>query len=181
MSTVILIGAPGSGKTTAGSLLARRLGQSFIDTDKVIEEEAGMPISEIFLEHGEDYFRKLEKQCIERVLDQVAVDPAVVSLGGGSVLNPQTQEVLKGFRGIPGNNIIWLHVDISEAIKRIGMNQARPLLLGNVRSNMIKLLNDRTPIYQELASASVETSGQAPETVVDSIVELVNKGAGSDE
>ena len=178
MSTVILIGAPGSGKTTAGALLARKLGQSFIDTDQVIEEEAAMPISEIFLEHGADYFRKLEKQCIQRVLDQVAVDPAVVSLGGGSVLDPQTQEVLKRFRGIQSNKIIWLHVDISEAIKRIGMNQARPLLLGNVRSNMIKLLNERTPIYQELASASVETSGQAPEAVVNSIFELINEGAG---
>ena len=100
----------------------------------------------------------------------------VVSLGGGSILNPDTQKVLKVFQKQPGKKIVWLHVEISDSIKRIGMNQARPLLLGNVRSNMITLLNARTPIYQELADIRVETTGLEPQQVVDHLADLLVSG-----
>lgn len=176
MERVIVIGAPGSGKSTVGSLLAQKLDVPFIDTDQLIELESGTSISEIFMEHGESHFRHLEKECIDRVLKRVSDEPAVVSLGGGSILNPQTQQTLKAFSSEPGTTILWLQVDIGEAIKRVGMNQARPLLLGNVRANMIKLLNERTPIYEDLATLSVETSGQSPDVVSQLVAELVAAG-----
>lgn len=176
MESVIVIGAPGAGKSTVGSLLAEKFGLPFIDTDQLIEAENHTTISEIFLEFGEEHFRKLEKECIDRVIEQVSSKPTVVSLGGGSILNPDTQKVLKVFQKQPGKKIVWLHVEISDSIKRIGMNQARPLLLGNVRSNMITLLNARTPIYQELADIRVETTGLEPQQVVDNLADLLVSG-----
>lgn len=171
-----MIGAPGSGKSTVGSLLAKQLDVPFIDTDQLIEVETGTSISNIFMEHGESHFRQIEKACIERVLERVSREPAVVSLGGGSILNAQTQQSLKDFSSAQGATILWLQVDIGEAIKRVGMNQARPLLLGNVRANMIKLLNERLPIYEDLATLSIQTSGQSPEVISELVCELVAAG-----
>lgn len=176
MGTIIVIGAPGSGKSTVGSLLAKQLDVPFIDTDQLIEVETGTSISNIFMEHGESHFRQIEKECIERVLERVSREPAVVSLGGGSILNAQTQQSLKDFSSAPGATILWLQVDIGEAIKRVGMNQARPLLLGNVRANMITLLNERLPIYEDLATVSIQTSGQSPEVISELVCELVAVG-----
>lgn len=176
MGTIIVIGAPGSGKSTVGSLVAQQLDVPFIDTDKLIEMETGTSISEIFMEYGEGHFRQIEKECIDRVLERVSLEPAVVSLGGGSILNAEAQQSLKDFSSAPGTTILWLQVDIGEAIKRVGMNQARPLLLGNVRSNMINLLNERLPIYEDLATMTVQTSGQSPEVISKFVCELVAAG-----
>lgn len=158
MAILVLIGAPGAGKSTVGQELAQLVGGEFSDTDAIIEQKAGNSISGIFLDQGEGAFRALERDCVaSTVTDAMNSDRTqIISVGGGAVLNSDTQEVL---RKVP---VAWLMVDISSALKRVGMNQARPLLLGNVRANMIKLLAERTPIYESLANVSVDTSQLSP-------------------
>jgi shikimate kinase len=154
------MGAPGSGKSTVGVLLAERLGLPFVDTDAVIESRSGRTIGEIFVEDGEPAFRLLEEQ----VTGELVAEPVVLALGGGAVLSAQTRAALVGHR------VVWLKVGLSAAVARIGLNAARPLLLGNVRGRLVKLLADRLPLYAECATESVETDHLTPEAVVDRIV-----------
>lgn len=158
MAILVLIGAPGAGKSTVGQELAELVGGEFSDTDALIEQTARDSISGIFLNQGEEAFRALERDCVNSTItDAMNSDRTqIISVGGGAVLNLDTQETL---RKVP---VAWLMVDISSALKRVGMNQARPLLLGNVRANMIKLLAERTPIYESLADVSVDTSQLSP-------------------
>ena len=104
---IILIGPPGSGKTSVGKLLAKKLNRSFVDTDKVIEERTGKKIAEIFTEDGEASFRKVERDVVLEVLDS---DREVISLGGGSVLNEEIQRRLSHEQGV-----VYLQVSISNA------------------------------------------------------------------
>jgi shikimate kinase len=157
---VVVMGAPGSGKSTVGALLADRLGLPFVDTDAVIESRTGRTIGEIFVEDGEPAFRLLEEQ----VTSELLAEPVVLALGGGAVLSAQTRAALVGHR------VVWLEVGLSAAVARIGLNAARPLLLGNVRGRLVKLLADRLPLYAECATESVETDHLTPEAVVDRIV-----------
>ena len=134
-------GAPGSGKSTVGKLLAAELGREFVDVDAVIEERAGKPIAEIFVDEGEPAFRALEEATTLELLDR----PAVISLGGGAVLSAAVRQALAE------HQVVWLQVSAGAAADRVGLNSARPLLLGNVRGRLIQLLNQRTPLYAEVA------------------------------
>ncbi|MFW6599639.1 shikimate kinase [Propionibacteriaceae bacterium Y2011] len=150
--TLAVIGAPGSGKSTVGALVAELLGARFCDVDKVIEEQAGKPISEIFADDGEPAFRRLEEEATVAALEH----DQVVALGGGAVMSPKIRAALAG---VP---VVWLEVRGATAVSRAGLNQARPLLMGNVRGTLIKLLNERTPLYQQLATVTVPNDGDDP-------------------
>ena len=154
---VVLVGAPGSGKSTVGALLAERLGLPFADVDAVIEQRSGRSIAAIFADDGESTFRALEEQVTAELLGT----PGVLSLGGGAVLSPATRAALRGRR------VVWLQVSAATAVSRVGLNEARPLLLGNVRGRLIKLLAERTPLYAEVATERVETDARPPEEVVE--------------
>ena len=158
--TVVLVGAPGSGKSTVGPLLAERLGLPFTDVDAVIEDRSGRSISEIFADDGEPAFRALEEQTTAELLGA----PGVLSLGGGAVLSPSTRQSLAGHR------VIWLQVSAAKAVSRVGLNEARPLLLGNVRGRLIRLLNERTPLYAEVATEQVDTDELDPDALVERLV-----------
>lgn len=157
--SIVLIGAPGAGKSTVGKRLARKLGKTFVDVDQRIEEVEGKPVSEIFADEGESYFRALEQEATLELLE--AYD--VVSLGGGAVMTEAIQEALKG------HDVIWLKVSIGQATRRVGMNRARPLLLGNVRGRLIELLRERNPVYEALATQIVETDGRGSSEVADDL------------
>ena len=157
---IVLIGVSGSGKSTTGALLAERLGVEFIDVDAVIEQRTGKSIAEIFVEDGEPAFRELEEATTAELLSR----PGVVSLGGGAVLSERTRKALGDHR------VVWLRVTAASAIARVGLDTARPLLLGNVRGRLIKMLNERTPLYDEVASARIDTDKTTPAEVVDLIV-----------
>jgi shikimate kinase len=162
--TVVLIGSPGAGKSTVGRRVADRLGVDFEDTDRIIESETGLTISDIFVNRGEHAFRQLEADAVERALAECT---GVLALGGGAIMRPETQERLKGQR------VVWLKVSVSDAVHRVGMNQARPLLLGNVRGTLSSLMEKREPVYADVSSAIVDTSGRTLRQVTDDVVKAV--------
>ena len=164
---IVLVGAPGSGKSTVGRLLADQLDYEFIDIDTVIENRAGKPIAEIFIDDGEPAFRALEQDVTLGHLDRTAV----VSLGGGAVTSTAIREALAGHR------VVWLRVSAATAADRVGLNAARPLLLGNVRGQLIRLLAQRTPLYAEVATWTVDTAGRSVQDVADQVVELLQGGS----
>ncbi len=169
----VIIGPPGSGKTTIGGALAERLGVALRDTDADVERAAGKPIGEIFIDDGEERFRELERAAVAAALDE---HEGVVALGGGAILAAETQSRLGG------HTVVYLRVGLSEAIKRVGLASARPLLVLNPRSQLRKLLEERLPIYERLGTVSVETDGCAPAEIVDEIVKALEAaGGGSGE
>ncbi|MDS1269417.1 shikimate kinase [Lipingzhangella sp. LS1_29] len=169
----VLIGAPGAGKSSVGSLLAERLGVRFVDTDAVIEDRAGKAIGDIFVEDGENTFRELERVVVAETLHTAT---GVVALGGGAALREETQQELAG------HHVVYLEVPFEEAVKRVGLAKARPLLAGNPRAQLKKLLQERTPVYERLASTTVSTADQHPEEIVDTIVlGLAQSGVGEAE
>jgi shikimate kinase len=161
---VVLVGPMGAGKTTVGELLAASWGTTLRDTDRDVEEAQGRPISEIFVDSGEQFFRDLERQAVK---DALAGHDGVLALGGGAVLDPDTREALQG------HMVVFLHVGLSDAVKRVGLGTARPLLLGNVRARVKALLDERLPVYQQVATATVETDGVPPEEVARQVREQV--------
>jgi shikimate kinase len=158
---VILVGAPGSGKSTVGQLLADRLGVAFRDTDADVEVTAGTTIAELFVEKGEPYFRDLEAEAVRTA---VATHDGVLALGGGAIVREETRQVLSGQR------VAYLEVNLAEAASRAGLSTARPLLLGNVRGQLGQLLNQRKPLYEQVATITVSTVGRTAEEVADLII-----------
>jgi shikimate kinase len=160
----VLIGAPGAGKSTIGRRVAERLKVPFVDTDALIEEESGMSVSDMFVELGEPEFRVREEEAVRRALSE---QTGVVALGGGAILSESTRQLLAD------HTVVWLRVNVSDAASRVGMNQARPLLLGNVRGRLTQLLNERTPLYESVASITIETDGRAVREVTSSVLAAV--------
>jgi shikimate kinase len=166
MSTIVLVGVPGAGKTTVGKLLAKNLGIDFFDSDQVIESRAGKSVSDIFTQDGEPAFRKLEHDVIVELLDSNNV---VLALGGGSLGNDETRAKVKDA------TTVWLVAGLAQAVDRVGMNRNRPLLLGNVRGQLADLMAAREPFYKEVAAIAVDTSKLIPSEVVTEIVSKLEK------
>ena len=160
MTLVVLVGPMGAGKSTVAGLLAEAYGVTARDTDADVEAVAGRSISDIFVDSGEDHFRELERAA---VADALASHDGVLALGGGAVLDPSTRGLLSGHR------VVFLRVGLSEAVKRVGLGIGRPLLLGNIRSRIKALLDERTPIYESVADISVDTDERSPQDVADEI------------
>jgi shikimate kinase len=158
-ASLVLVGAPGSGKSTVGALLAERWSLPFADADASIEAQVGKSVAEIFADEGEPVFRAFEEAATAELLRE----PGVLALGGGAVLSPATRAALRGYR------VVWLQVSVPQAVRRVGLNEARPLLLGNVRGRLVKLLNERTPLYAEVATQAVDTDGLSAVEVADRI------------
>ncbi|GAA2414447.1 MULTISPECIES: shikimate kinase [Streptomyces] len=153
---IVLVGPMGVGKSTVGQLLAERLGTGYRDTDDDIVAAQGRTIAEIFVEEGESAFRAIEKQAVREAL---AGHDGVLALGGGAVLDPDTRALLAGQR------VVYLSMDVEEAVKRTGLNAARPLLAINPRKQWRELMEARRHLYEEVATAVVATDGRTPEEV----------------
>jgi len=156
----VLVGAPGAGKSTVGRVLAGVLGVGFRDTDRDIEDSAGKSVSDIFIDEGEDHFRRLETAAVAAAL---ADYDGVLALGGGAILDAGTRARLAGHR------VIWLRIDLPSAAKRVGLARDRPLLAMNPRAHLRELLAARDPLYAEVASHTVETSDYSVAVIVDQL------------
>jgi len=164
---LVLMGPPGSGKTTVGRALAKLLGVELRDTDEAIEARAGRSISDIFVEDGEPRFRELERA---EVASSLASHKGVLSLGGGAVMDPLTAAALTG------HTVVFLDVGIADAAKRVGFSQSRPLLAMNPRAQWSRMMDLRRPTYERLASFRVLTTGRTPRDIAAEIVQRLGQG-----
>lgn len=163
---VVLIGPPGSGKTTVGRVLAELLGVGLRDTDQAIELQQGRSISDIFMDDGEPRFRELERAEVASSLDSHA---GVLSLGGGAVMDPKTAAALAG------HMVVFLDVGIADAAKRVGFDRSRPLMALNPRAQWIRMMQERRPTYERLASLSVLTAGRTPQEIATEIAHSLDE------
>jgi shikimate kinase len=163
--SIILIGPPGSGKSTIGRALSRKLSLSFTDTDDLIENRTGISISQIFIDKGEPWFRDLEREVLQAELAKIN---GVLSLGGGAPLSEPAQEMLRTVEAA----VIYLDVSLATAAPRVGFNRDRPLLLNNPRGAWQELMDKRRPIYESLSTHVVKVDERAPKDIVDEIVRL---------
>lgn len=157
---VVLIGPMGAGKSTVARILGANWRVPVRDTDADIEARERRSVSDIFVDSGEPYFRQLEAVAVAEAL---ATHPGVLSLGGGAVLDPSTQQLLRD------HEVVFLKVGLADAVKRVGLGTSRPLLLGNVRSRVKTLLDERNPIYQSVAQLTVDTDGRSATNVAQEI------------
>jgi len=161
---VVLVGPMGAGKTTVAGLLGRAWGVPVRDTDADIVATSGREISDIFVESGEEHFRALEAAAVAAALDE---HDGVLALGGGAVMREETRELLAD---VP---VVFLRVGLSDAVKRVGLGAGRPMLLGNVRSRVKALLDERAPVYASVATHVVDTDDRTPDEVAAEIQELL--------
>jgi shikimate kinase len=162
---LVLVGPPGSGKSTVVRLVAERLGATWRDTDDDVEASAGTSIGDIFVDHGEAYFRGLEAVAVASAL---AEHDGVLAVGGGAILDEHTRALLGGME------VVFLDVGIADAAKRVGFNRDRPLLLGNPRAQWIRLMQARRPLYEQVATYTVITDGKTPGDVAEEVVARVS-------
>jgi shikimate kinase len=144
--------------------LATRWSVGFRDTDSDVEASAGMSVSDIFVECGEPHFRKLEAAA---VLAALAEHTGVLALGGGAVMDPATRAALAG------HTVVHLDVGMSDAVRRVGLARDRPLLVEAPRARLAAMLAERRPLYAEVATVALDTSGRAPEQVADDVERLL--------
>lgn len=162
MKRVVLIGAPGSGKSTVGAALAKVLALDFIDTDLLIEEREGKAITDIFVVDGEPHFRAVELETLKHVL---TLNDVVISLGGGAPISDQAQQLINSSE----STVVFLDVSLATAAPRVGFNRDRPLLLGNPRAQWQALSDKRRPIYEALADVSIKVDDMSVEAIISEI------------
>jgi shikimate kinase len=163
----VLVGAPGAGKTSTGELLAEALDVAFRDTDADIEALAGKTIPEIFVDDGEAHFRDLERAAVAAALG--AFD-GVLALGGGAILAEENRKLLAR------QTVVHLSVGLADAIHRVGLGAGRPLLAINPRATLKYLMDQRRPLYAEVATHTVETDGRTPAEVAEDVLALLDLG-----
>lgn len=155
----MLIGPPTSGKSSVGELLAQTLGVPFADTDALVAQAAGKPVSDIFVDDGEQVFRELERGAVARGLGAVKAEGGVLALGSGAVLDPEVRRMLAG------QVIVYLEAEFATVAKRTGMDRPRVVIPGNPRGRLRSMLEERRPVYAGLATLTVATDDLAAEEV----------------
>jgi shikimate kinase len=153
---VVLVGPPGALVAEAGRLLAERLGAPLRDTDEDVAAAAGKAVADVFVDDGEETFRELERVAVDSALEAAG---AVVVLGSGAVMDPLVEEALRGRR------VAFLDVDVAPAARRLGFSGQRPVGLGNPRAQWLRLMERRRPVYERVATVTVDTDDLTPEEI----------------
>jgi len=156
----IFIGPMGSGKSTIGKAVANALGLPFRDTDSIIEELEELPVSQIFIDKGEEYFRTIEKKVLR---DELLADGSILALGGGAPISVDAQSALK----VSSAPVIYLDISLASVAPRIGFNRDRPLLLHNPRGQWQTLMEVRRPIYESIANIIIDVNGKTQKKIVE--------------
>jgi shikimate kinase len=168
----VLIGMPGSGKSTIGRRLAKSLGVALLDTDTVIEQTTGRTIPDIFTDDGETGFRRIEEQVVRDTLES---HDGVLSLGGGAITSPGVREALSG------HTVVYLEISVTEGVRRTGGTTVRPLLAGGDRAEKFRtLMSQRVPLYRRTATIRVNTNRRNPGAVVRYIVSRLENPQADD-
>jgi shikimate kinase len=163
----VLVGLPGSGKSTIGRRLARALEVDFLDTDVMIEQSTGRTIADIFVESGEPEFRRIEEQVVCGALES---HDGVLSLGGGAITTAGVRDALAG------HTVVYLEIGASEGVRRTGGSVNRPLFVGVDRAEKFRsLMAERVPLYRRVATVRVNTNRRNPGAVVRHIVAQLEK------
>jgi len=159
---IVLIGFMGSGKSSIGRLLARRMGGRFVDTDHLIVKAAGCEITEIFQKHGEAHFRDLESEALASLRGQNGL---IIATGGGIVLRPHNVELLREL-----GYVIWLTASEEVIFDRVSRNRKRPLLhTKDPRKTVADLFSKRKPLYEAAAQSIIDSSTLSHEDVAKMI------------
>lgn len=162
---VVLVGLPGSGKSTLGKKLARQLHVPLVDTDQMISARyGGTPTGQVFTELGEPRFREVEAECVAEAL----ATEGVVSLGGGAVVTPITRERLKGHR------VVFIDITVAEALARIGTDPNRPIVTDGDPTERLKALDAyRRPLYHEVCTFHLPVQGRTAAQCTQAILEYL--------
>jgi shikimate kinase len=163
---LLLIGMMGSGKTTVGHLAAHRLGWPHLDSDAEVEEATGKTVPEIFVSEGEPAFRAAETAALSRALE---VEPAVVSVAGGAVLDPHNRALIAA-----AGTVVWLRADVETLTERVGDGAGRPLLDGDTERALAELDAVRRLLYQQLADAVVDVDALTPEEAAEAVLSVLD-------
>ena len=166
-SNVYLVGLMGSGKTSIGKILAKRMGMNFIDLDNEIIKDQQCSISEIFDRFGEEKFRHLEN---EKLLSTVEIDNCVISTGGGIIMDQDNIKIM-----VENGSIIHLDIDLETQLLRIKNKKNRPLLRDSddERKILVKMRKERDHIYKKIAIGSVNTSNKKRNDIVNEVVNII--------
>jgi shikimate kinase len=156
---VVLVGPPTAGKSSIGALLAAELGVPFADTDALVAQAAGKPVGDIFVDDGELVFREFERGAVALGLDAVKPEGGVLALGSGAVLDPDVR------RMIASQVVVYLETGFAAVAKRTGMDRPRVVIPGNPRGRLRAMLDERRPVYAELATLTVTTDDMAVQEV----------------
>ncbi|HVN41694.1 MAG TPA: shikimate kinase AroK [Steroidobacteraceae bacterium] len=160
---IFLVGPMGSGKSAIGRQLAGALGREFIDSDSEIERRTGVDIALIFEKEGESGFRVREAEVINLLTERHGI---VLATGGGAVLDASNRKHLRS-RG----TVVYLRTSVDQQLVRTGRSDDRPLLRnGDRRATLVRLMDVRAPLYEELATLTVDTDGRKVKTVVEEII-----------
>lgn len=168
---VFLVGMMGAGKTTLGKALAKRLGRDFVDTDKLLVERTGVPVSTIFEIEGEEGFRRRESA----VLSEAAArgEPCVIATGGGAVLSPANRALMREC-----GTVVYLRARLENLWERTRHDTTRPLLAApDPRARLAELLEEREPLYAEAAHFTVDTGSQSAATLVARVIAALGGAA----
>jgi len=163
---LVLLGMMGSGKSTVGRLISKKLRQKLVDIDNIIEEETNMKINEIFLKKGEIFFRDLEEKITLKFLDNYNT---IISLGGGAFINDKIRKkVLK-------NNLsFWLNCNTHTLLDRIKKSKKRPLVLNLNEAKLMELITNRSKIYSK-AKFKINCQELSKEEITKKIISIYEK------
>ena len=165
MNNIILVGMPGSGKTTVANAYKEKYGKQVFDTDSYIESIHGK-ISDIFEKFGEEYFRKLETDAVRKLCKN---DNALISTGGGCVMREENVRIFKS-----SGKIVYLKAKQDTILKRLEGDTSRPLLAGNKAERLTQLFEKRAPVYESVADIIVDTDGLTPQEIIEEIFAKLN-------